>query len=327
MLPNSLYSYVWQISRSRQIRICLLIAIIAPLSMAPLELQRRIVDYAVSSQGVWVLATLGSIYLGVTLVQGGLKYVLNIMKGHVLEEVTRDLRKRIVQRVHQTMPSSAAPDLAAVDEGTTVSILAAESEDIGGFASESLAVPALQIGTMLWVAGYLIWVEPAIAVLAIMVYAPQVILVPRIQRSINRLSRAKTSLVRKLGRDVVATADTADSGRAERLSRIDLLINQIFGTRILIYRRKYFLTFLGNFLDSLGPLIVLVAGGYLVIRGQTDVSTLFVFISGFQRLSDPWDQLVNFFRTISNTRVTYGLVSEALGGARISADVGGPVLL
>ena len=83
---------------------------------------------------------------------------------------------------------------------------------------------------------------------------------------------------------------------------------------MLIYRRKYFLTFLGNFLDAFGPIAVLVVGGYMVIRNQTDVSTLVVFISGFQKLADPWDQLVNFYRTVSNARVTYGLIADVLGG-------------
>ena len=44
MIGNSLYGYVWRISRTGQIRICLLTAVVAPLSMVPLELQRRIVD-------------------------------------------------------------------------------------------------------------------------------------------------------------------------------------------------------------------------------------------------------------------------------------------
>ena len=104
--------------------------------------------------------------------------------------------------------------------------------------------------------------------------------------------------------------------RASWLLRASEPVESIFTTRMLIYRYKYFLTFLGNFLDALGPLVVLLAGGYLVIRGQTDISTLVVFISGFQKIADPWDQLVTFYRTVSNARVSYGLVAEALSGAR-----------
>jgi ABC-type bacteriocin/lantibiotic exporter with double-glycine peptidase domain len=81
---------------------------------------------------------------------------------------------------------------------------------------------------------------------------------------------------------------------------------------VLIYRVKFFLTFFGNFIDAIGPLIILTLGGWLVIEGRTEISTLVVFISGFQRVADPWDQLLTFYRTTSNARVKYRLIADAL---------------
>jgi hypothetical protein len=49
------------------------------------------------------------------------------------------------------------------------------------------------------------------------------------------------------------------------------------------------------------------------------VSTLVVFISGFQKLAEPWDQLTNFYRTASNAHVSYKLVVETLGGEESDA--------
>lgn len=169
MLPSSIYEYIWHTTRKVQIRICLLIAFVGPLSMAPLELQRRIVEDAVGNRAIWLLAVFGSIYLGVILLQGGLKYALNLAKGRVLEEITRDLRKRIVRRTQGVTGPNASPESPPVDAGTTVSMLSTESEDVGGFASESLATPLLQVGTIIWVIGYLFWVEPLIAALAAVV--------------------------------------------------------------------------------------------------------------------------------------------------------------
>lgn len=312
-MPTSFYRYVWLTSRNDQIRIILVIAVVAPLAMVPLELQRRIVDHALVSHEAWLLLVLGTAYLVRILVQGGLNYVLNVTKGHVLEDVTRDLRCRILQR--QGERDEASPDASftsKADEGTTVSMLAAESEDIGGFASESLAVPLLQTATILWVLGYLVWVEPLIAGLAVLVYAPQMILVPRVQGIVNRLARKRISLVRQLGREAVHPEQTSDAELAGWQERTGGLVENIFQTGMMIYRHKYFLTFLGNFLDALGPLIVLIVGGYLVIHDRTDVSTLVVFISGFQRLADPWDQLINFYRTLSTAKVSFGLVVDAL---------------
>jgi ABC-type bacteriocin/lantibiotic exporter with double-glycine peptidase domain len=65
-------------------------------------------------------------------------------------------------------------------------------------------------------------------------------------------------------------------------------------------------------LDAVGPLIVLTVGGLLVVRGSVEMGTLVVFISGFQKLADPWDQLTGFYRMLSNARVKYRLISDTL---------------
>ena len=84
--------------------------------------------------------------------------------------------------------------------------------------------------------------------------------------------------------------------------------------RVKIYRVKFALTALGNFVDAIGPLIVLSVGGWLVLQGKTEVGTLVVFISGFQKIAEPWDQLLTFYRTTSNARVKYKLIADAMPG-------------
>ncbi len=81
MLPASLYAYVWRTTRGDQTRICLLTLIFAPLTMIPLELQRRVVDIAVNGLNIHLPALLGAVYLAVLLMQDGLKYVFNIARG------------------------------------------------------------------------------------------------------------------------------------------------------------------------------------------------------------------------------------------------------
>jgi ABC-type bacteriocin/lantibiotic exporter with double-glycine peptidase domain len=62
----------------------------------------------------------------------------------------------------------------------------------------------------------------------------------------------------------------------------------------------------------MGSIIVLMVGGYLVIQGQTEVSTLVVFISGLAKIADPWDQLINVYRSVSNTAVMYDIIRRRL---------------
>jgi len=310
-LPASLYRYIWRTSRVGQIHICILTAIVAPMSMLPLELQRRIVDGALKGGSMQLLLILGAAYLAVVLIQNGAKYALNVTKGRVLEEVARDVRRRVFRLLDRR--GSVVDEWGRAqptDHGTTISVLAAESESVAGFASESFSVPLLQAGTILSVIGYLLWVQPLIAAFAVVIYLPQAITVPRVQTTINRLSQLRTRTIRRLGRVALGESDTGTA--IEGIAVAEKLISHAFDTRMAIYRRKYLLTFLGNALDAIGPIAVLMIGGWMVIRGQTEVSTLVVFISGFQKIADPWDVLITFYRTASTAHITYALVADAL---------------
>jgi ABC-type multidrug transport system fused ATPase/permease subunit len=311
-MTRSLYRFIWEVSGRDQLGLCLLTGVVVGLTMVPLELQRRIVNDAVANGATSSLATLGAIYVAVLLLQGGIKYVLNVARGRIVETVTRSLRLHIVQRLG--LRPHAAHD-RAVDRGTVVSMLAAECEDVAGFVGESISTPLMEGGSALAVLGYLAWVQPLIAALAIVVYAPQLIVVPRVQQRINRYARLHAMLVRRLGdrfvRDGGGAADRAADSPARRAG-FARLIDRTYTARMRVYRSKFFLTAFSNFLDALGPLVVLIAGGLLVIAGRAQVGTLVVFISGFQRIQDPWDQLVTFYRGVSIARVKYELIQRAL---------------
>jgi ABC-type multidrug transport system fused ATPase/permease subunit len=310
-LSKDLYLYVWQTSRSRQIMICLLTMLLAPLMTVPLELQRRIVDYALVEKNVSLLMALGGAYFGIICLQGGIKYLLNMLKGTAVEMIARDIRAKIVGNARK-LNELGSQSGGGLNSGEIVSMLAAEAEDVSGFGGEALGLPLLAGGTILYVAAYLIWVQPAIAILAVIIYLPQAVIVPVTQHTINRLARLRIRTVRSLGHLAV------------RVSRGDILggtpghilINRIYRLRILIYLRKYSLAALGNFLDSLGSIIVLTVGGYLVIQDKTEVGTLVVFISGLAKIADPWDQLINFYRSVSNTAVAYEMIRSKLEASR-----------
>jgi ABC-type bacteriocin/lantibiotic exporter with double-glycine peptidase domain len=78
-------------------------------------------------------------------------------------------------------------------------------------------------------------------------------------------------------------------------------------------------SFLMNLLHHLGTVGILLAGGWLVVQGRTEVGTVVAFISGLNRVNDPWGDLVNYFRDMTNARVKYGLIAAALG-ERASAE-------
>lgn len=308
-MPPTLYAYIWQNSRHKQIVLCILTVVVSFLTTIPLELQRRIVDDALPDRRLPLLLLLSAVYLGVLLLQGGLKYSLNVYRGRLVEEITRDLRLTIFDA---TRPHTAGDDahhgLKQAEAGAIVSMVASETEDLAGFVGDSFSFPLLQGGTAAFVIGYLLWVQPTIAVFGILLYLPQLVVVPVGQGAINRWTARHVLLVRQIG-DLIALPFPAAGGGAGAYRR---LVEDNLLARVMIYRIKFFLTFFGNFLDAIGPLIVLAVGGWLVMRGGIEVGTLVVFISGFQKLADPWDQLTSFYRMVSNARVKYRLIADTL---------------
>jgi len=315
-MPKSLYAFIWQSSRRQQIWLVLLTLMVAPMSMVPLELQRRIVDDAIHNQNLRYLLLLCGLYLAVLLIQGGLKYALNVYRGGLVERIAVQLRVRIFGSLVEE-PLKRQEHAAVADKGAVVSMTSSEVEEVAGFAGDSISLPLLQAATAFGTLGYLFWVQPEIAAFALALFVPQIVIVPLGQRRINRWAANHARLLRKLG-DVIVSSENGALSLPHRKRRFNKLARGAFTTRVLIYRVKFLLTFLGNFIDALGPLIVLSVGGWLVLSGKAEVSTLVVFISGFQKVAEPWDQLLTFYRTTSNARTKYRLIVDTLPAEKVA---------
>jgi ABC-type bacteriocin/lantibiotic exporter with double-glycine peptidase domain len=76
--------------------------------------------------------------------------------------------------------------------------------------------------------------------------------------------------------------------------------------------RKYGMNFLMNLLHQVGIIGILAVGGWLVLQGKTEVGTIVAFISGLSRMNDPWNDLVDFFRNLTNTGLKFRMITAEL---------------
>ncbi len=297
-MPSSLYAYVLKVSRQQQVRLGLLTLAVFPLSLAPLELQRRIVNYAVAHAAVEMLLALGGLYLAVLLLQSGLKFLRDAYLHRIAEGVTRLLRRKLVQR---------GPLEAAIEEGTKQAILSAESEKVGGFVAESISLPMLQAGTVLSIAAYMLAVEPLVAMVAILFLVPSLLVVGWVQPILNRLARSKITVVRALGESVLQ-GDRDDPSKA---AGSDALIERIYDLRLRFANLKVATKSVNQLVTGLGLLSILLVGGWLAIQGRTEIGIIVAFMSGYERMTNPVRDLLNFYRRLSTMRVQYRLVADA----------------
>lgn len=297
-MPASLYAYVVKVSGRPQVRLGLLTLVVFPLALAPLELQRRIVNYAVAHSTVELLLAYGGLYLAVLLLQGGLKFLRDIYMYRIAEGVTRQIRRNFIHR--------GAND-GGLDDGTKQAIISSESEKVGGFVAESISLPLLQVGTVLSIAGYMLAIEPLIAMVAIVFLVPSVVIVGLAQPILNGLSRSKITVVRTLGQAVL------DDRGAERGTEPDALVERIYGLRLRFATLKIATKSLNQLITGLGLLSILLVGGWLAIHDRTEIGIIVAFMSGYERMTNPARDLLNFYRRLSMMRVQYRLVAEALG--------------
>jgi ABC-type multidrug transport system fused ATPase/permease subunit len=284
--------------------------VVFALSAVPLELQRRIVNDALRKEGLENIMWLALAYVAVALAEGLLKLGLNVYRGWVSSSAVRRLRATMHLLASRLVGEH--PDPRA--EGVEVSMVLAEAEPIGLFVGSSLSEPILQGGILLSVFGYLFFIEPRIAGFCLLLFSPELVFLPLMQRAITRRSRERVKTLREVSGAIIADPGASSRDAALQAKRID----HIFELDMGIYRLKFSMNFLMNLMHHLGVAGALGLGAWLVVRGNTEVGTVVAFVSGLHKLTDPWGDLVNWYREITVVATKYRLLVDALewlGGA------------
>jgi ABC-type bacteriocin/lantibiotic exporter with double-glycine peptidase domain len=304
-LPRNLFRYVLEDSGLHQLFLAALAAGVFLLEFVPLELTRRIINDVTKHRDFRLIVLLGAFYFAVILVQGSTKLALNVYRGWVSERATRNLRNRILAITE----TSAAGPLSLEATGTELSMVVAEVEPIGAFVSECISEPLLQIGVLLCLLAYMIHVELGIAIVAFILFVPQLIFVPAMQSAINWRTKTRVSILREVSASVVGPHDKGTAFLDESALRTE----RVFQLGMGIFRFKFTMNFLMN-LCSHGQIIgILLVGGWYVYTDRLAIGGVVAFISAVSRLNDPWGDLVNYFRDLSSTQVRYRLMAEAVG--------------
>jgi ABC-type bacteriocin/lantibiotic exporter with double-glycine peptidase domain len=313
-MPGELWLYIRHACLRDQIWLSVLTVAVFLLTMVPLELQRRVVNDAIGSRDLQAILLLCLTYVAVVLVQGGLKLWLNIYRARVSEAATRHLRL-LVQKLcddQEREPAEGGPH-----DGVKISVAVAEVDPVGGFIGLSVSEPLLHGGILLSVFGYMLFLQPMMALVCLGVFVPQIVFVPLMQREINRRTKSRIKVLRKVSVGLVESAngepDSAPSELCDDTADIyQRRTDRIYELDMRIFKLKFTMNFLMNSLQHLAVAAILFVGGWFVVQGRTEVGTVVAFISGLDRVNDPWGDLVNYFREMSTARVKYRMVAKAL---------------
>jgi ABC-type multidrug transport system fused ATPase/permease subunit len=311
-MVKALYRYIWKISARDQILLSLMSVGVFVLELVPLELQRRIVNTAVHHQNFHLIIKLCLIYLAVALVHGGLKLGTNIYKGSVSEATNKDLRLKM----EPVMTSGLESGRSIGDRGVRISMIVSEVEAVGGFAGTSFSDPILNAGVLLSVFGYMLYVQPWMAAIALVMFLPQLLVIPTLQEAINQRTEQRIQTLRALSSDILHEA--SDPAARPHRGKFRRRIAFVYVLNVQIVVRKYGINFVMNLLYTLGLIGILGVGGWMVLNGRTEVGTIVAFISGVNRMNTPWRDLMTWLREVTNAGTKYGLIVEQLDSAAVT---------
>jgi len=224
-----------------------------------------------------------------------LKMLLNIYRGWVSEASVRMLREVVQKECDPTCEE---------ETGTRAAMMLSEAEPIGGFVGVSTSEPLLQAGILVSVMGYMALLEPWMALLGLASLLPQLVVVPLMQRAINKRAEARIKTLRDVSSGIVGDPVTPRTERAR--------INRVFALNMGIFKIKYSMNLFMNLMQYFAVAIALGVGGWFAVQGRIDVGAVVACVTGITKLKDPWGDLVNWGRELSVVQVKYRLFASAV---------------
>lgn len=322
-MEPTLFSYIRRYSWREQIILLVMTCASFPFLYASLELPKIIINQAIAASNfprdfygfevdqVQYLAILCAVFLALVGANGGFKYFINVYKGRLGERMLRRLRYQLFS---QTL-RFPIPHFRRTSQGEVIAMITAEVEPLGGFIGDAVAQPAFQGGTLLTILAFMFAQDIVLGTAAIALYPVQMYLIPKLQRQVNALAKQRVRTVRRLaerigegisGIEEIHANDTAERHRADFAG----WVGTIYDIRLQIYRKKFFIKFLNNFIAQLTPFFFYSIGGYLVIHGELTFGALVAVLSAYKDLSSPWKELLDWYQQKEDTRVKYDQLVE-----------------
>jgi ABC-type bacteriocin/lantibiotic exporter with double-glycine peptidase domain len=310
---RSLFFHVLHSTLTQQICLLSLSLSLMPLLYLSLELPKQIVNnvleqpdaelklIGIDLSAVQLLTVLSSVYLATITLNGIGKYNLNVRKGRLAERFLRRLRLRIYKGWRGHLTTNRKAEISQV--------LNQEVEPLGGFAADVISLPVTQGGTLLTILLFMFVQDPILGAAAVTVLPLQLILLPYLQRIVNRLSRKRIQEMRTLTRSLAAqirvkhNESRAVLETAASLRRLERL-------RQRIHRIKFLAKALNNFLTALTPFLFYSLGGYFVIQERITLGALIAVLAAHKDFSAPLKELFRYYQQLEDTRIRY---NEVLG--------------
>ena len=308
---KKLYDWVLKENRLRQLTIFCVILLSVAMQVLPLELQKRIVNVAIRTGDMGLLITYATLFFIAFVLFSLLKFAVNIMQARLGQAILCDIRCQLHAHILQ-LPLGFFRTHPA---GTVINSLSGELSEVGHFIGGAITVPFTIVLTLLAFGSYMIYLDPLLAAISLSIYPIEIFLIPRLQKRYNRYNQERITTLRQLNDTINESISgiheiqsNAVFGRVgDQFDNISHTLRRGINQLFLV---KFTIKMVNNLFQNTGPLLLFVIGGYLAIQGNFSLGALVAFLSAYEKVYDPWKELIGFYQGYQDASVRYRRVME-----------------
>jgi ABC-type multidrug transport system fused ATPase/permease subunit len=322
-LEPTIYRFILRYSLRQQVGLLILTLASFPFLYYSLDLPKTIVNRAIHGENfpqhflgmelsqIPYLMMLCGLFLLLVLINGAFKYYINTFKGRLGERMLRRFRYSLYLRLLR-FPMTYFQKTSSAQ---IIPMITVECEQLGGFIGDAFVLPLFQGGQLVTIIFFMFMQDPLLGAAAVALYPVQGYVIPKLQRITNALAKRRVRMVREVADRVQETAAGITEIQANDTVKLYLadfahVLGTIYDIRFEIYRRKFFTKFLNNLIGQLTPFFFFSIGGYLVITGHLSFGALVAVLAAYKDLASPWKELLDFYQSKENTRITYEQIIE-----------------
>jgi ABC-type multidrug transport system fused ATPase/permease subunit len=303
---KSLFHWAFRGNIKLQLILLVVIVLIVFARVLPLEMQKRIINDAIALKNLDGLFLYAVIYIAALTAASGLKLAINYLQSLIGERAMTAMRKELYQHI-LTLPLNF---FRTTQPGMVVSSLMTELSAAGTFAGMAFAVPVTNILTLLAFTAYLLWLNMELALVTLVMYPIIVLVIPILQKKANQANKKRVDISRSASSQIAESISgiheiQVHGAYQQESHKFDRLAERLMKVRIRWSVFRFGIKTANNYFTGLGPFIVFVYGGYLVVHGQLALGAMVAFLSAQEKLFDPWKELIEFYQTYQDAVVRY----------------------
>ncbi len=306
---RSIYSWVFYKNTKWQVGLILISIVMVGTRVFPLEMQRRIVDEAIGLGLVDKLVLYCMLYLGSVVLASALKFAINSLQAFIGQKTLIIIRSELFEHII----SLPLPFFRRTQPGLVISTLVSELAAVAEFVGAALAAPVVNLVMLLAFASYMIYLDPLMAAISLAIYPIQVIVLPQMQKRQNKANRKRIDTTREVSGligETISGVHEVHGNASYRLevNKLTKVLERLQSNNLVMQIYRYAIKVTNNLFQNIGPFLLFLVGGYLVIQGKFSLGALVAFLSAYERVAEPWREMMDFYQLYQDANVRYSQI-------------------